>query len=70
MKFNPAVNFEERVARIKQLNLVVKDGSFIRAGIVGKYKEELTPETIARFNTWVKENIKGTELENEPIFQI
>ncbi|KAF2893634.1 hypothetical protein ILUMI_12535 [Ignelater luminosus] len=70
MKTNPAVNFEERVARIRSMNLVVKDGDFIRAGIVGKYKEELSPELIKQFNEWISKNIQGTELEREYIFHI
>ncbi|KAF2886676.1 hypothetical protein ILUMI_19497 [Ignelater luminosus] len=70
MKSNPAANLEEFTGMIRALNLVVKDGTFIRTGVVGKYKEELSPETINKFNEWIKENIRGTELENEDIFKI
>ncbi|KAF2893636.1 hypothetical protein ILUMI_12537 [Ignelater luminosus] len=70
MKSNPAVNFEELAKKLRKSNMVAKDGTFIRTGIVGKYKEELSPETINKFNEWIKANIRETELENEYIFQI
>ncbi|KAF2902890.1 hypothetical protein ILUMI_03295 [Ignelater luminosus] len=70
MKKNPAVNFEDRIARIRSMNLIVKDKAFIRSGTVAKYKEELSPETIAKFDEWIKQNIAGTEVENEYIFHI
>lgn len=41
MKSNRAVNAEEFVDKLRESNLVVKDGAFIRSGVVGKYKEEL-----------------------------
>ncbi|KAF2893637.1 hypothetical protein ILUMI_12538 [Ignelater luminosus] len=70
MKSNPAVNFEDLIEKMKKINLMVENEAFIRTGIIGQYKEELSPETIIKFNGWVKENVRGTELENEYIFQI
>lgn len=70
MKSNSAVNFEDRVERIKKFNSDIKDGTFMRSGTVGKYKEELSPETVAKFNEWIKKNVTGTGLEHEYIFQI
>lgn len=70
MKSNPAVNFEDRIKRIKESNLNVKNGEFMRAGVVGKYKDELSPETIAEFNEWIDKNIRGTELGNDYIFYV
>lgn len=70
MRSNPALNTEEYVEKLRKHNLVVKDGTFFRSGIVGKYKEELSPETVIKFNKWIKRNVKGTGLENDYIFQI
>ncbi|KAF2889289.1 hypothetical protein ILUMI_16884 [Ignelater luminosus] len=43
---------------------------FPSTGTVGKYKEELSAETITKLNEWIKKNVSGTELENEDIFQV
>lgn len=70
MKSNAAVNFEDYTEKMRQSKLIVKEGAFLRTGTVGKYKEELSAETIAKFNEWIKKNVSGTELENEDIFQV
>ncbi|KAF2899022.1 hypothetical protein ILUMI_07154 [Ignelater luminosus] len=70
MKKNNAVNGEEFIEQFRKNNLVNEDGSFIRAGEVGKYKKELSPETIRQFDAWIKKNITGTNFENERIFNL
>lgn len=70
MKKNDSVNGEEIVGQLRNNNLVNEDGSFIRAGKVGKYKEELSPEIIKEFGAWIKKNIAGTSLENGYIFNV
>jgi len=62
MKKNKAVNADEGIELRKKNNLAYEDGSFIRSGTVGKYKEELSPEIIKEFDTWIKKNIDGTDL--------
>lgn len=39
--------------------------SFIRKGIIGSHKEEMTPELIEKFDNWTREyNLKnGTSIE-------
>lgn len=70
MKKNNAVNGEDSLEYLRKNNLVNVDGSFIRAGKVGKYKEELSPEIIKQFDAWIKKNIAGTSLENEYNFNL
>ncbi|KAF2888704.1 hypothetical protein ILUMI_17469 [Ignelater luminosus] len=70
MKSNPGVNLEDYIERMRKFKLIVKDGAFFRTGTVGKYKEELSAETITKLNEWIKKNVSGTELETEDIFQV
>ncbi|XP_044738375.1 luciferin sulfotransferase-like [Chrysoperla carnea] len=48
MKNNPAVNDSHRFSH--------DGGKFLRAGIVGSYKSEMTPELIERFDKWILDN--------------
>jgi len=62
MKVNKSVNFSKvlgyikiytRVTRVFSKNANGKASwSFMRKGKVGSYKEEMTPEMIARFDEW------------------
>lgn len=36
-------------------------GHFVRKGIVGGYKEEMSEEMIKKFDEWIEDNIKGWE---------
>ncbi|KAF2892847.1 hypothetical protein ILUMI_13326 [Ignelater luminosus] len=65
MKNNRAVNVESFVEKLRERNLCVEDGAFMRSGVVGKYKEELSPETIKKFDEWIKKNVVGTSFEQE-----
>ncbi|KAF2888820.1 hypothetical protein ILUMI_17353 [Ignelater luminosus] len=70
MKNNPSVNFETYLERLRRSNFVVKDGSFIRTGVVGKYKEELSPEIVKKLDEWIKKNVTGTSFEQEYNFNL
>ncbi|KAF2892848.1 hypothetical protein ILUMI_13327 [Ignelater luminosus] len=70
MKNNKAVNIEDFVDKLKKSNFPMEDGAFIRSGIVGKYKEELSPETIKRFDGWIRKNVAGTSFEQEYNFDL
>lgn len=70
MKKNDAVNKEGYVNLLKENNLSVKDGAFMRSGSVGKYKEELSDETIKKLDEWSKQNIAGTGFEKEYDFNL
>lgn len=64
MKKNPSVNYEGLVELNAKFGLVEpeNEGAFMRAGEVGGYKAVMSPETIARFDAWSDENVKGTGL--------
>lgn len=70
MKNNPSVNWEDYIARLRKSNFVVKDGSFIRTGAMGKYKEELSSEMVKKLDEWIKENVAGTSFEQEYNFNL
>lgn len=70
MRDNYSVNFEYLIEANRKANLLVEDGRFARSGTVGKYKEELSAETIERIDTWIKNNISGTSFENESDFKL
>lgn len=71
MKKNGSLNHDDYVRLLRSNGLTNnEDGSFIRIGKVGSYKEELSPEVIKQLDAWIKKNIAGTSLENEPIFNI
>ncbi|KAF5286554.1 hypothetical protein FQA39_LY16237 [Lamprigera yunnana] len=66
MKENPAVNFSKYIGGFaKKYNLTTADTAFIRRGIDGGYKMEMTQEQIESFKKWTQENIQGTGLEIE-----
>ena len=58
MKNNKAVNFTDCSDLSKQFGRIKKEGSFMRAGKVGSFKDELTPEMIEKFNNIALEKSK------------
>jgi len=70
MKKNKAVNGDDFLELRKNKNLTYGDGAFIRSGVVGKYKEELSQETIKKFDVWIKQNIYGTSFSKEYDFNL
>ncbi|PSN58315.1 hypothetical protein C0J52_00108 [Blattella germanica] len=62
MKNNPAVNYEAAIEINRKFNLTHGQGHFMRSGQVGNYKEEMSPELIAKFDRWTQENLAGSGL--------
>ncbi|XP_065217470.1 luciferin sulfotransferase-like [Planococcus citri] len=62
MKHNSAVNQEKQLTRFGVIDKR-EDANFIRKGYSGQWKEKMTPEMIARFDTWSKKYIAGTDFE-------
>lgn len=60
MKNNRSVNYETLVELNSKFKLVDGEGSFMRSGAVGGYKQAMTPELIEKFDKWTLENTKGT----------
>lgn len=54
MKNNRAVNYEPVVELYKkyELGLTLEDGSFMRCGRVGQWKEKMSPSLIQQFEEW------------------
>ncbi|XP_044742435.1 luciferin sulfotransferase-like [Chrysoperla carnea] len=50
MKTNKAVNYD----------LFFGDGKFMRAGVIGSYKVDMSPDVVARFDKWIAENFANT----------
>ncbi|XP_069695752.1 luciferin sulfotransferase-like [Periplaneta americana] len=66
MKKNPAVNLEPIIAKKNGPDYLQKtDLRFIRKGEVGDWKNHMSPEMAARFDTWTEENLRGTGLSFE-----
>lgn len=62
MKENRAVNYEPVIEVNKKYNLIEEDGTFMRCGKVGEWKEFMNQELINRFEKWENENLKNTGL--------
>lgn len=60
MKNNRSVNYEGLVELNSKFKLVDGEGSFMRSGSVGGYKQVMSPELIEKFDKWELENTKGT----------
>ncbi|CAH0395136.1 unnamed protein product [Bemisia tabaci] len=60
MKANRAVNYEPVVEINKKYNLIEKDGTFMRSGSVGGWKNMMTPQTIDQFDAWSDAKVKGS----------
>ncbi|KAF2892272.1 hypothetical protein ILUMI_13900 [Ignelater luminosus] len=62
MKNNSAVNLKELYKLVdEKYKLTAAKTEFIRHGKVGGYTSLMTPETSAKFDAWIKENISGTD---------
>lgn len=62
MKENRAVNYEPVVEINKKYNLIKENGSFMRCGKVGEWKEVMNPQMIEKFEKLEKEKLTGTNL--------
>lgn len=51
MQKNPSTNYKPKVGKTDD-----PQQQFIRKGIVGDYKNLMTPEVIAEFDKWIAEN--------------
>lgn len=56
MQKNPAVNYENMVADLRNLYGVQNDSKFMRKGQVGSYKDEMTPDMVAKLDAWTAKN--------------
>lgn len=56
MKDNVAVNYSERPKWMTELSNSSIASPFMRKGIVGSYKETMSPEIIEKFESWAKTN--------------
>lgn len=64
MKKNPALNLEPILAMMDKpaVDQNNPDGTFIRKGKVGDWKNYMSQELSARFDQFTEENLKGTSL--------
>lgn len=62
MKQNRAVNYEPVIEINKKYNLIEEDGSFMRCGKIGEWKEIMNPDLKDRFEKWEEENLKDSGL--------
>ncbi|KAK4878040.1 hypothetical protein RN001_010546 [Aquatica leii] len=66
MKNNPAVNLQFVVDVFAPVfNMTTAKTPFIRRGIVGGYKTEMSDEQIEEFRKWTQKELEGTELDVE-----
>lgn len=68
MKYNPAVAKNELSVSVRECLGKVSDddgSSFIRAGNVGGYKDELSSQMIKSFDEWIDENLKNSDFKIE-----
>jgi hypothetical protein len=63
MRKNPSVNLDPIMAKKYGPDFFqATELRFIRKGEVGDWKNYMTPEMAARFDTWIEENTRGTGL--------
>jgi estrone sulfotransferase len=62
MKNNPSVNYEAAIEFNRKFNLTSENGHFMRSGQVDSYKKVMSPELIAEFDRWTRENLSGSDL--------
>ncbi|XP_039285780.1 luciferin sulfotransferase [Nilaparvata lugens] len=67
MKENPALNLEAFLKVKNGENFQSKDDNekFIRKGVIGDWKNYMSPELSAKFDKWMEENLKDTGLTFE-----
>lgn len=65
MKNNRSVSHEDEMAKLrgKETNLIGKIEPFMRKGVVGGWKQEITPQIEEKLNLYTKEKLAGTEYE-------
>lgn len=56
MKVNPFVNQECVVENLRKIHGRTHNSQFMRKGKVGSWKEELSPETVAKMDAWIEAN--------------
>ena len=56
MKVNPYFNYDEITDVLIKSRGVERKTHFMRKGNVGSWKEELSPESIIKLNTWITQN--------------
>lgn len=56
MKNNPSVNYEDVVGNMRKMHGTVHNSKFMRKGKVGSWKDEMTPEMIAKLDAWTANN--------------
>lgn len=61
---NDSVNNADVVsASQKHFNLPVESFSFIRKGVAGSHKKEISPEYEKKFDEWIRENLKNSDFK-------
>ncbi|GAB0086184.1 sulfotransferase [Sergentomyia squamirostris] len=68
MSKNESVNLINGMDNIQKMNNIRKKDesyNFIRKGKVGSYRDEMTPELIERFDTWIQERMDKYHLDRE-----
>ncbi|XP_022917515.2 luciferin sulfotransferase-like [Onthophagus taurus] len=69
MQRNKAVNFQPMIEAFKNMKLYKEcPGSFMRKGIVGSHKDELSQDIIKIMNTWIAQNTLNTNLKFDEFF--
>lgn len=61
MKKNNSVNKQEIAEWYQKQGRNVPEWNFLRAGVVGTYKTELSSYIISEFDEWMKESTAGTD---------
>jgi len=56
MKNNPSVNYEDVVGNMRKMHGTDHNSKFFRKGKVGSWKDEMTPEMVAKLDAWIAEN--------------
>jgi hypothetical protein len=56
MKNNPFVNQEGVVENLRKIHGRTHNSHFMRKGKVGSWKEELSPEIVAKMDHWIAHN--------------
>jgi len=56
MRTNPYVNYDEITETLTKARGNERKTHFMRKGEVGSWKEELSPESITKFNVWINQN--------------
>ncbi|XP_018321161.1 amine sulfotransferase [Agrilus planipennis] len=62
MKTNTSLNYEDVVAFNKKFDLIQFEGSFMRGGKVGGYKEALSQEFLNKLDSLIKKATEGTAI--------